>query len=79
MKRQHILGGVIAGAGSALVANALLFGSLFAEGSIANTLLIAAGLALLASIAFVGLTVIVRPSDSRMIAGPTAGRLRNVA
>jgi hypothetical protein len=62
MQRQRMLGGVIVGAASALLANALLFGSLFADGRTEVTMFILAGVALLFSIGSVALAAMVRPA-----------------
>ncbi len=78
MKPQGMLGGVIVGAGAALVANLLLFGSLFADGTAEVTLLVLAGLALVVSIAVVALTAII-PSEGPILRAPAARHLTKVA
>ena len=50
MNRQQMLGGVITGAGGALIANVLLFGGLFMDGSAEVAMFIAAGIELLVSL-----------------------------
>ncbi len=78
MSRQHLFGGVIVGATSALVANVLLFGSLFTDGRTEATMFVLAGLALVLSVGAVLVTALVRPS-SRGLIGPSADRFTHVA
>ena len=78
MKSRQMLGGVIVGAGAALIANALLFGSFFADGGTERAMFVLAGLALCVSITSVGLTALLRPSGAQLL-GDTARQLTSAA